>query len=403
MKILVIGNGGREHAISWRLAQSGHDVHATPGNPGTARVGTNHAASDTLELAKYLGVDLTVVGPEAPLAAGIVDRFRAAGLPVVGPSQANAQLEASKVFAKQFFLQHHIPTARSVETTSESQALAALEQFGLPVVIKADGLAAGKGVIVAETAEEAIHAVRSLGPKLVIEEFLVGEEVSFIALCDGRTALALEPTQDHKRIFDHDLGPNTGGMGAYCDGRILNADQRDTAMQQVILPTVRATGFTGFLYAGLMLTREGAKVLEFNVRLGDPETQALMHRYQGDFAEPLLASTRGELAGARTEWSLEPSVCVVMAAEGYPAAPRTGDMITGLVESEETGAVVFHAGTRQSLAGIETAGGRVLSVTASGATLADACAHAYRGVEKIHWPGAQFRRDIAQKGLVRWK
>jgi phosphoribosylamine--glycine ligase len=403
MKILVIGSGGREHAIAWRLARSGHEVHSTPGNPGMARVGTNHPASDVLELAKHLGADLTVVGPEAPLAGGIVDRFRAAGLMIVGPTRENAQLEASKVFAKRFFLSHGIPTAKSRETASESEALDALREFQLPVVIKADGLAAGKGVIVASTKEEAVDAVQTLGTKLVIEEFLEGEEVSFIAICDGRSALALEPTQDHKRIFDLDQGPNTGGMGAYCDSRILSEEQRTAAMEQVILPTVRATGFTGFLYAGLMMTPQGAKVLEFNVRLGDPETQALMHRYHGDFAEPLLASARGELAGLRAEWNPDPSVCVVMASEGYPGTPRIGDLITGIDECEKTGAVVFHAGTRESSEGICTSGGRVLGVTASGPTLAKACAHAYNGVEQIRWLGAQFRRDIGQKGLVRWK
>ncbi len=343
-----------------------------------------------------------MVGPEAPLAAGVVDEFRLAGMLIVGPNCANAQLEASKIFAKRFFRDHDIPTARAIETTSTAAALDALKEFHLPVVIKADGLAAGKGVVVAETLEEAQSAVHSLGPTLVIEEFVAGEEVSFIALCDGQTALALEPTQDHKRIFDNDTGPNTGGMGAYCDPRILTQAQRDELMERVILPTVRATGFTGFLYAGLMMTEQGIRVLEFNVRLGDPEAQALMHRYSGDFAEPLLASARGELRGMRSAWSPDPSVCVVLAAEGYPGTLRIGDEIQGLDAAESTGAVAFHAGTKTVGSAVVTSGGRVLGITARATTLAAARESAYRAADCIHWPGMQIRRDIAQRGLARW-
>jgi phosphoribosylamine--glycine ligase len=407
MKILVIGGGGREHAIAWRLLANGHTVFVCPGNPGiTAHGGTSIPGSDYLAAARDAAVDLTVVGPEAPLVAGVVDQFRAAGLPIVGPTAANAQLEASKMFSKQFMVDTGIPTARFARVDTVDDGLAALSQFPeLPVVIKADGLAAGKGVIIAHTAEEARDAVRTLGPKLVIEEFLVGEEVSFIALCDGKGALALEPTQDHKTIFDGDTGPNTGGMGSYCDGRILTAEQAANVMQTVIEPAVAKLGFTGFLYAGLMMTASGPKVLEFNVRLGDPETQALMHRMDCDFGQILLAASQpGGLAGKSFAWKAEPSVCVVMSAAGYPATPRSGDVINGIADAEQSGAVVFQAGTKQQADHqIVTAGGRVLGVTASGENLPQAIANAYDAVAKISFDGAHFRRDIAAKGLKRWQ
>jgi phosphoribosylamine--glycine ligase len=399
MKILVIGGGGREHALAWKLARAGHEVLGAPGNPGIAREGRVFATDRYLDLAREQQVALTVVGPEAPLAAGVADEFRAAGLPIVGPTRACAQLEASKVYSKAFMERTGIPTARAVRAETAAEAREALRAFPLPVVVKADGLAAGKGVIIAATAAEADAAIGQLGPRLVIEEFLAGEEVSFIALCDGKHVLPLEATQDHKRIFDGDTGPNTGGMGAYCDGRILTPAQADRIVDRILEPAVAATGFTGFLYAGLMMTAEGPKVLEFNVRLGDPETQVLMHRLDSDFAPALEASTRGALNGVRLRWKPEPSVCVVLSAAGYPGAPRAGDPITGI---DEAPGVVFHAGTRETAQGLVTAGGRVLGVTAAGATLPLAIEAAYRAVEKIHFAGMHYRRDIGRKGLARW-
>jgi phosphoribosylamine--glycine ligase len=292
-----------------------------------------------------------------------------------------------------------IPTARYARVESVEAGIAALAEFDTPIVIKADGLAAGKGVIIAQDRAEAEAAVRSLGPRLVIEEFLEGEEVSFIALCDGRNIVPLEATQDHKAVGDGDTGPNTGGMGAYCDGRILPAADAKHVLDSVICPVVEATGFTGFLYAGLMITAAGPKVLEFNVRLGDPETQPLMQRLDSPFGELLMASATGNLAGATLRWKSQPSVCVVLAAAGYPGQVRTGDVITGI---DRCGTQVFQAGTKQGPNGLETAGGRVLGVTASGPDLAMAAANAYAAVEKIHFDGMHYRHDIAQKGLKRW-
>ena len=422
MKILIVGGGGREHALAWRLAQcpSVAALYATPGNPGIARVARCIAApanpAGWLAAADSVGADLTVVGPEAPLVAGIVDAFRAAGRAIVGPSAQAARLEGSKIFSKEFMVRAGIPTAGFVRAESEAEALAALDRFGCPVVLKADGLAAGKGVIIAHTRAEAEAAIRGLisgelvgkaGARMVVEEFLTGEEVSFIALSDGRRVLALEPTQDHKAVGDGDTGPNTGGMGAYCDSRILTDAQRADVLDRVVAPTIErmrdeGAPFTGFLYVGLMMTATGPKVLEYNVRLGDPETQALMHRLGSDFAEALAAAARGDLSGASLAWSADPSVCVVMASAGYPGTPRTGDAIGGMDEAEALGATVFHAGTRTAAGAIETAGGRVLGVTASAADLAGAIENTYRAVAKIHFDGMHFRRDIGRKGLKRW-
>jgi phosphoribosylamine--glycine ligase len=389
VKILVIGSGGREHAIAWRLAREGHKIYATPGNPGIAQVA---------EIAD-VDADLTVVGPEAPLVEGIVDRYRARGLKIVGPTREMAQLEASKIHSKEFMQRLGIPTARFVRLETADPGV--LSRFDYPVVVKADGLAAGKGVIIAQNRAEAEAAMQTLGPRLIIEEFLTGEEVSFIVLSDGRDFVAFEATQDHKAVGDNDTGPNTGGMGAYCDGRILSAQDADRVIATVIEPAIRATGFTGFLYAGLMMTADGPKVLEFNVRLGDPETQALMHRLDdaSSLADTLMAAASGSLRGASLNWRSEPSVCVVMAAAGYPGKVRTGDAITGI---DECGAVVFQAGTRMGGHGLETAGGRVLGVTASGADLAAAIGNVYGAVGKIRFEGAHFRRDIGRKGLKRW-
>jgi phosphoribosylamine---glycine ligase len=401
MKILVIGSGGREHALCWKLAQSeGVEVFACPGNPGMARVGTC-VPGDPLDAAIRIGADLTVVGPEVPLVAGVVDAFGARGLRIVGPNAEAAQLEGSKIFAKNFLMQRDIPTAAYVTVENASHARMALGRFGFPVVLKADGLAAGKGVVVAHNAAEAEAALGTLTGRLVIEEFLTGEEVSFIALCDGRDALPLAATQDHKAVFDGDRGPNTGGMGAYCDAGILSEAVTRMVMDRVICPTVEAMNFTGFLYAGLMITADGPKVLEFNVRLGDPETQPLMHRMESDFVPALLAASEGKLAGQKLAWNAGPSVCVVLASAGYPGAYETGKEIRGVQMAEALGVTVFHAGTKMAHGRLETSGGRVLGVTASGADLPAAIAAAYEGVRHIEFDGMHYRHDIGSKGLMR--
>ena len=409
MKVLIIGGGGREHALAWRLAQSPEveRVFAAPGNPGIARLATCLPAGDGspdayLAVAESVDADLTVVGPEAPLVAGVVDAFRARGRAIFGPTAAAAQLEGSKTFAKNFLGQSNIPTSAFVAAPNAAEARRALDRFSYPVVIKADGLAAGKGVVVAEDRTIAEAALASLKPPFVIEEFLAGEEVSYIVLSDGRNVVPMEPTQDHKAVFDGDAGPNTGGMGAYCDSRILTAAESSMILDRIIRPTIEATGFTGFLYAGLMMTSAGPKVLEFNVRLGDPETQPIMHRMRSDLAPLLLAAARGALPNTRLEWTPGPSVCVVLASGCYPGAFVAGKPIHGIEAAEALGATVFHAGTRQASTGLETAGGRVLGVTASGADLAAAIDHAYAAARQIHFEGMHYRTDIGQKGLKRY-
>ena len=404
MKILVLGSGGREHALCWKLAQSpGVEVFATPGNPGMARVATCiPEAGSFLEVAEHASADLTVVGPEIPLVNGVVDEFRAKGKLIVGPNRNAARLEGSKVFAKRFFAQSGIPTAGFATAENETEARAALDRFGFPVVLKADGLAAGKGVVIAQDLAEAEAAFGQLKGRLVIEEFLRGEEVSFIALCDGRDVIPLAPTQDHKAVFDGDRGPNTGGMGAYCDSAILTEAETEHILRAVIYPAVDATNFTGFLYAGLMMTADGPKALEFNVRLGDPETQPLMHRMQSDLAPVLLAAAEGKLASTRIEWRREPSVCVVLASGGYPGGYETGKPITGVGAAEATGAEVFHAGTRVGGAGLETAGGRVLGVTARGRDLREAIRNTYAAAKQIHFDGIHYRNDIGRRGIERY-
>lgn len=412
MKVLVIGSGGREHALAWRLAQarSVSKVYAAPGNPGMAGVAEVLPAASVdewLSLAQEKDIDLTVVGPEAPLVAGVVDRFRAAGRTIVGPTAEAAQLEGSKSFAKDFMIRAGIPTARHRTVATLADAGAALDEFGFPVVLKADGLAAGKGVVIAQDRAEAEAALPALlGSRLVVEEFLDGEEVSFIVLSDGKRFVSFAPTQDHKAAYDGDTGPNTGGMGAYRDGRILSEAQTTEILNTVIEPSIRqmaAEGrpFTGFLYAGLMMTADGPRVLEFNARLGDPETQPLMHGLTTDLGEVLLAAGRGDLSGSLA-WSGGSSVCVVLAAHGYPGQVRTGDSIHGIEDAEGQGAVVFQAGTRAGRSGLETAGGRVLGVTASGADLRTAIDAAYSAARQIHFEGMHFRSDIGAKGLRRY-
>jgi phosphoribosylamine--glycine ligase len=404
MKVLAIGSGGREHALAWRLQQcsSVTEVHASPGNPGIANAARCHNASDYVQLAQALRADLTVVGPEAPLVAGVVNRFRALKMPIVGPTAANAAMEGSKIHSKQLMQRLGVPTARFQPIANAGEAMLALTRFRYPVVLKTDGLAAGKGVVIAQTLEEATSALATLPFPLVIEEFLEGEEVSFIVLCDGKNAVPLEPSQDHKRAFDHDLGPNTGGMGAYSDSRILTGAQRDHILETIINPVVHATGFTGFLYAGLMMTQNGPSVLEFNVRMGDPETQALMMRLESDWGEVLMDAARGALTYDRLQWSPQPATCIVLASGGYPGAFETGKEITGLDAVNAKEAMVFHAGTRSEAGQFLTAGGRVLGVTASGSDLKQSIDRAYTAVSHIHFAGMHYRKDIGNRGLKRY-
>jgi phosphoribosylamine--glycine ligase len=401
MKVLVIGSGGREHALVWRLRNSPSvtEVFAAPGNPGMEALASCHLSTNYVQLVESLGADLTVVGPEVPLVAGVVDRFRERALPIVGPTAENAALEGSKVHSKRFMQRIGVPTARFLTAETNEQARHALRHFQYPIVIKTDGLAAGKGVVIAHTPAEAEEALTQLPCPLVIEEFLEGEEVSFIVLCDGKRGVALEASQDHKRIFDNDQGPNTGGMGAYSDSRILTAEQRSHIMETIINPVIHATQFTGFLYAGLMMTPNGPSVLEFNVRLGDPETQPLMMRLRSDWGETLMAAARGALPDT-LEWNPDPATCVVLASGGYPAGTTSGNLISGLDAPSK--AVTFHAGTLRTPEGIVTAGGRVLGVTALGTTLKESIDNAYAGVANIHFDGMQYRKDIGQKGLKRY-
>jgi phosphoribosylamine--glycine ligase len=425
MKVLVIGGGGREHALAWKLAQAEgvQQVFVAPGNAGTARDSalTNLDITDKAALrawAQEQGVALTVVGPEAPLAAGVVDEFRAHGLPIFGPTKAAAQLESSKAFSKAFMQRHGIPTAKYQTFTDPAAAHAYVDAEGAPIVIKADGLAAGKGVVVAMTAAEAHEAIDFMlvdntlgvahnegGARVVIEEFLVGEEASFIVLCDGEHALALATSQDHKRLMDADQGPNTGGMGAYSPAPVVTPAVHERAMNEVILPTLRgmkADGipYTGFLYAGLMITPDGqVKTLEFNCRMGDPETQPIMMRLRSNLAQVLLSATRGELDRVALDWDPRVALGVVLAAAGYPLSPRKGDAISGL-PADEADRMVFHAGTSGGAQGaVQVSGGRVLCVTALADTVAAARQRAYEVVDAIHFDGVQCRRDIGYRAL----
>ena len=425
MKILVIGSGGREHALAWKLAQSARvsEVIVAPGNAGTATEGKcrNVAIKVTdieglLKLAQDEAVGLTVVGPEVPLVAGVVDAFRAAGLRIFGPTAAAAQLEGSKAFAKDFLARHGIPTAYYAVHTEVDAALAYLHEKGAPIVIKADGLAAGKGVIVAMTMAEAEAAVHDMlsgnafgdaGARVVIEEFLEGEEASFISMVDGRIALPMATSQDHKRVGDGDTGPNTGGMGAYSPAPVVTPDVHARVMREVVEPTVAgmiADGvpFTGFLYAGLMIDASGApKVIEFNVRFGDPETQPVMLRLQSDLVDLVEAAIDGALAGVEAQWDPRPSLGVVLAARPYPETPITGDVISGLGDVPAS-AKVFHAGTALDADGnVVSAGGRVLCVAALGDSVGDAQQRAYAGVAKIHWANEFHRSDIGWRAIAR--
>ncbi|MGM0701188.1 MAG: phosphoribosylamine--glycine ligase [Pseudomonadota bacterium] len=425
MKVLIIGGGGREHALAWKIARSPRvdRVFVAPGNAGTAQeAGVENVAIDVADLdglvafARERDVALTVVGPEAPLVAGVVDRFRAAGLTVFGPTAGAAQLEGSKSFSKDFLARHAIPTAEYRTFTAVAPALDYLAEKGAPIVIKADGLAAGKGVIVAETLADAESAVRDMleanafgdaGARVVIEEFLDGEEASFIVMVDGETVLPLATSQDHKRAYDGDAGPNTGGMGAYSPAPVVTEAVHERIIQRVIKPTVQGMAaegypYTGFLYAGLMIDPEGnPRVIEFNCRFGDPETQPILLRLESDLAALCLAGARGELAGHTCDWEPRAAVGVVMAAGGYPGSYRKGDAIEGLDAAEASGCKVFHAGTAEQDGRIVTAGGRVLCVTALGEDVGAARDLAYRGVAAIDWSGVEYRRDIAFRAIER--
>jgi phosphoribosylamine--glycine ligase len=423
MKILVIGSGGREHALAWKLRESPlmDEIYCAPGNAGIAQeaecrpVDVSNPAQ-ILELANEIGADLTVVGPEAPLVAGVVDEFARAGRVVVGPTKAAASLEGSKIFSKQFMQRHYIPTARFRVAESFEQAVKALAEFVSPVVIKADGLAAGKGVVIAHTREEAEktldefmrqRTLGSAGERVILEETLVGEEVSFIVLTDGRAILPLVPTQDHKAVFDNDQGPNTGGMGAYSEDAILDESLRADIIRDIVAPTLagmaaEGTPYQGFLYCGLMLTAEGPKVLEYNVRMGDPEAQPIVMRLRSDMAELLMALGEGRLAAHEPHWSPNPSVCVVLASEGYPGKPEVGKVISGIAGAETRGGIkVFHAGTKFQDFQLLSTGGRVLGVTATAEDLPSAIACAYTAVSKVNFAGMHYRRDIGAKGLRR--
>lgn len=427
MKVLVIGQGGREHALVWKLKQSPKvtEIFCAPGNAGTALEGRNVAISSTdieglVRFAQSEKIGLTVVGPEAPLVAGVVDAFQKAGLTVFGPSKAAAQLEGSKIFCKEILRKANVPTAEAWAFTQADEAIRFLkDREEQPFVIKADGLAAGKGVLICQTRDEALAAVRlsmtkkefgAAGEKILIEECLIGEEVSILAIVDGRTIIPLEPAQDHKRAYDDDQGPNTGGMGAYTPASFATPELMATVIEKILIPTVhtmkkQGTEFRGILYAGIMLTTQGPKVLEYNVRLGDPETQPVLMRLKTDLFEILLAAAEGRLKDfEEIEWDTRTAVCVVMAAEGYPGNYPKGQVIRGLDAAAQLPDVkVFHAGTDQVGHDVVTNGGRVLGVTALGDDVADAKRKAYEAVKCIRWDGGWCRKDISDKarmGLV---
>ena len=424
MKVLVIGGGGREHALAWKLAQSPkvQAVYVAPGNGGTALDARleNVPVEGVVPLRDWAlknKIALTVVGPEAPLAAGVVDEFQAHGLRVFGPTRAAAQLESSKAFSKAFMKRHAIPTAEYETFSDPAEAHKYVDRKGAPIVIKADGLAAGKGVVVAMTAAEAHEAIDFMlldnrlgvahnegGARVVIEEFLQGEEASFIVLCDGRNVTPLATSQDHKRLLDGDMGPNTGGMGAYSPAPVVTPAIHARAMREIILPTVRGMEkdgipYTGFLYAGLMIDQDGhPKTLEFNCRMGDPETQPIMMRLKSDLFDVLMAATSGALDKVELDWDRRTALGVVMAAAGYPLSPRKGDRITGLPRAADD-AMVFHAGTAHKGGEIVTSGGRVLCVTVLADTVKAAQQHAYDVARGIHFEGAQYRRDIGHRAI----
>ena len=421
MKILLVGSGGREHALAWKLSQSPlvDKLFIAPGNPGTAMHGENVAipAEDIEGLKEFAlreKIDLAVIGPELPLTLGITDAFNAAGLRVFGPTRAAAELEGSKAFSKELMLRYKVPTAFYKRFDEPGAARSYIETHKPPFVVKADGLAAGKGVIICQTAQEAMEAVDlimtekafgSAGKRIIIEEFLTGEEASFLAITDGETVEPLAPAQDHKAIFDDDKGPNTGGMGAYSPAPVVTPALQKEIMATVMLPVVNAMKaegrlYKGVLYAGLMMTKNGPRVLEFNCRFGDPETQPILMRMESDIVPILIAASDGTLHEKKIKWRQEAAVCVVMAAKGYPGDYLKGSEIKGLEEASRLrDTMVFHAGTALKDNKVVTSGGRVLGVTALGPTIKEAIENAYAAVERISWEGAQYRRDIGKKAL----
>ncbi|WP_413525609.1 phosphoribosylamine--glycine ligase [Photobacterium phosphoreum] len=426
MKVLIIGNGGREHALGWKVAQNPtvEKIFIAPGNAGTAlepklkNVDISvENISGLVEFAQNNHIELTIVGPEVPLVIGVVDAFRAAGLAIFGPTQAAAQLEGSKAFTKDFLARHNIPTADYQNFTEIEPALAYLKQKGAPIVVKADGLAAGKGVIVAMTEQEAEAAVRDMlagnafgeaGHRVVIEEFLDGEEASFIVMVDGKNVLPMATSQDHKRVGNADTGPNTGGMGAYSPAPVVTQAIHDRVMKEVIYPTVEGmaaegTPYTGFLYAGLMVMADGTpKVIEYNCRFGDPETQPIMLRMQSDLVELCLAAIDGNLDSVESKWDPRAAIGIVLAAGGYPADYHKGDIISGLPQQEQAGEKIFHAGTTNNIHGdVVTNGGRVLCATAMGDTVLAAQQRAYTLAQQISWNGMFHRDDIGYRAIAR--
>ncbi|PAS33647.1 phosphoribosylamine--glycine ligase [Vibrio cholerae] len=425
MQVLIIGSGGREHALAWKVAQNPQvdTIYVAPGNAGTALEhkvqNVNIGITDIPALVAFAqdkAIELTIVGPEAPLVIGVVDAFRAAGLPIFGPTQGAAQLEGSKAFTKDFLARHNIPTAAYANFTEIEPALAYVREKGAPIVVKADGLAAGKGVIVAMTLQEAEEAIQdmlagnafgSAGSRVVVEEFLDGEEASFIVMVDGENVLPMATSQDHKRVGDADTGPNTGGMGAYSPAPVVTQDVHDRVMREVIYPTVRGMAaegntYTGFLYAGLMIDSTGApKVIEYNCRFGDPETQPIMMRLQSDLVELCQAAIAGKLDQVESKWDPRASIGVVLAAGGYPGDYTKGEVISGLPTQESAGQKVFHAGTKTQGDQVVTNGGRVLCATALGNTVLEAQQRAYQLADQIHWNGMFCRRDIGYRAIAR--
>ncbi len=421
MKVLVIGSGGREHALVWKISQSPKvdKIYCAPGNAGIAQQAECVAikADDLdglLAFAQQNQIDLTVVGPEVPLTMGIVDKFQEQGLKIFGPSGKAAEIEGSKTFAKDLMAKYNIPTAKYGAFTDAAEAKAFLDTVGLPCVVKADGLAAGKGVLICETKAEAEAAIAdilvdnkfgSAGSRVVVEEFLTGQEVSMLAFTDGKTVVPMVSSQDHKRIWDGDKGLNTGGMGAYSPAPVYTADIHEIVVPQVLEATVKAMeaegrSFSGILYAGLMLTADGPKVLEFNARFGDPETQAVLPRLKSDLVDIFLAIIDGRLNEMNIEWHEEAAVCVVIASGGYPETSEKGCVITGLAEAAATGAIVFHAGTKEDNGNIVTNGGRVLGISALGKDIAEAIANAYKGVKEVKFENMQYRTDIGKKAFL---
>jgi phosphoribosylamine---glycine ligase len=421
MKVLVLGSGGREHAMVWKLRQSPriHKLYCAPGNGGISAdaecVAVDLKSLDAIvQLANKLNPDITVVGPEMPLTLGVVDEFQRRGWPIFGPTRAAAQLESSKSFAKEFMQRHRIPTANYAVCKTREELKPALALFHTPIVVKADGLAAGKGVVIAQTKEEALRTAEDMlsgkmlgdaGARVVLEEFLEGEELSFLVMSDGERVVPLVATQDHKRIFDDDQGPNTGGMGAYSTDQIIDAQMRDWLVTHVAKPVVagmKAEGaeYKGILYCGIMMTARGPIVLEFNCRFGDPETQPIMMRMESDLLDAIEASIAGRVSEGDFRWTTQPAVCVVMASGGYPSAFEAGKLISGIEEADRLmGVKVFHAGTNRRDGAYYTSGGRVLGVTARASDLPQAVERAYDAVMKIRFDGMQYRKDIAARGL----